>query len=205
MMKDVESAVKVGFANIKKSPNDYYEAVKAELAILDLQIDNRSIFVAGALVLEHKTLTKVRTVLSDLSDEQFTRLADAEQLRLSEYKTRQAEEARVKKEREKERSRALAEKKKENAELISDLVKAFTPVFKGANQSSPSAGFSEYTVIARAGDDSLDLRRPVNKALADGWIPQGGIHIAGPLSNGVMLFSQAMVFPAGRKPKNYDY
>ena len=205
MTKDVESAVKVGLAIIKKSPNEYHEAVKTELAVLDLHIDDQSIFVAGALVLEHKTLTEVRRVLSELGDEQLKHLADAEQLRLSEHQTRLAEEARVKKEREKERSNALAEKKKENAELISELVKAFTPVLKGANQESPSTGFSEYTVIARAGDDSLSLRRPLNKALADGWIPQGGIHVAGPLPNGVMLFSQAMVFPTGRRPKQHDY
>lgn len=205
MTKDVESAVKVGLATIKKSPDEYHEAVKTELAVLDLHIDDQSIFVAGALVLEHKNLTKIRSVLSELNDEKFMQLADSEQLRLSERKTRRVKEAKVKKEQEKERSKALAEKKKENAELISELVKAFTPILKEASQASLSTGFSEYTVIARAGDDSLLLRRPINKALADGWIPQGGIHVAGPLPNGVMLFSQAMVFPEGRKPKEHDY
>ena len=205
MTKDVESAVKVGLATIKKSPDEYHEAVKTELAVLDLHIDDQSIFVAGALVLEHKNLTKIRSVLSELNDEKFMQLADSEQLRLSERKTRRVKEAKVKKEQEKERSKALAEKKKENAELISELVKAFTPILKEASQASLSTGFSEYTVIARAGDDSLLLRRPINKALADVSIPQGGIHVAGPLPNGVMLFSQAMVFPEGRKPKEHDY
>lgn len=59
--------------------------------------------------------------------------------------------------------------------------------------------FEDYTVISRSGDDANALQDPVSVAMSKNWIPVGGINIAGPLPNGVMLFSQAMALPTGAR------
>jgi hypothetical protein len=59
--------------------------------------------------------------------------------------------------------------------------------------------YEDYTVVSRMGDDVSRLYRPVRSAMKEGWVPLGGIHIAGPLDNGVMLFTQAMGLPKGNR------
>ena len=65
--------------------------------------------------------------------------------------------------------------------------------------SDLSPQFQDYTVIVHVGDEVLRLRRGVKKAMGQGWVPVGGIHIAGPLGDGTMLFSQAMGLPIGKR------
>jgi hypothetical protein len=66
--------------------------------------------------------------------------------------------------------------------------------------------YQDYTVVAHVGDDALDLRPSVMKAMSQGWVPLGGIHIAGPLDDGTMLFSQAMGLPEGeRLSKKFEF
>jgi len=72
--------------------------------------------------------------------------------------------------------------------------------------SEVSVQYEDYTVVTRMGDDVLELRRPVKKAMSKGWVPLGGIHIAGPLDNGIMLFSQAMALPQGKRlSQDFDF
>ena len=202
-MKTLEQTIKVGTQIILKQPYNYQKPLKEELRLLGIEADNSTVMAAGHIVKKNGTFEKAKAAIQELTEAEVQELAKQEDQDIKAEKQRIAKE---KKESELDRKEAEVEQAKRtklNSEFIQQLVKEF---FKQKPpEKTKETSFSDYTVIARPGDSPLKLRYPVKEAMADGWVPLGGIHIAGPLPNGVMLFSQAMGLPVGTKLKKYDY
>ena len=56
------------------------------------------------------------------------------------------------------------------------------------------SGVREYYVVSGVSTD--DLKALVDKGIANGWVPQGGVAVAYDPANGQIFFYQAMVLPS---------
>jgi hypothetical protein len=204
-MVELEQIIKVALVTIKAKPDDYESELSDELALLGLKPPTDFIYAAAALIRENETLAGARAASEDMTSDDVSRLAVKEKSRIEQAKeAAELEKERLRNKKNREKAEKL-ERETHNAQFIDQLVVRLKELQDDLGKSNGLVEFGDYTVISRTGKDILRLRPHVKKAIGHGWVPLGGIHIAGPNDRGIMLFSQAMGFPKGKTPEQVDY
>ena len=200
----LEDLAKIMAPILKKNRDAYLAPAKEEIDIVGMEAADAEIYFLADVILSSKDVAAALRTLASMNDEEIEKRAERERVRLEAHQQKmQAEEKAAADRRATEASAAkeakrLAEEKAAERELlansIADAIAARLP-------AKPYAEYQDYTVVQRTGMDEWVLRIPVAKAMSQGWVPVGGVHV---LFNSKMtkaLYSQAMALPAD-KPKS---
>ena len=190
-MKSNES-LKALFVIFKKG-GDYVESAFEEAELLGISVSEDDIHFYAYAVNKFGDLASAQEFCNSADEEAFKGIVSNQRERYEQALKKQGEElARIAAQKSLKKSEDLASSRFDEIKKLMEMA-----------VDKLDAKFKDYTVISSIGDDISELRQPVKRALSDGWVPIGGIHIVGPLDNGVMLFSQAMGLPEREPDANF--
>ncbi|MDB9869029.1 hypothetical protein OAD24_14980 [Pseudomonadales bacterium] len=226
---ELRTLLKAIFPSVKSNSDSYMTVLEEELDLLGISGSHEELYGLADLILSSDSLAGALERLGKTDDNKLRGGAQRERLRLEiqqEPLDKQQQGGGGKREKlrldaqqeeaDKEQNlkavkRAVlkpeVERENTNREQLAQAIsKAIAEVLSTAEGGGAPVEYQNYTIISRMGDNAYDLRSPVRMSMKQGWVPLGGIHIAGPLDNGIMLFSQAMGLPKGRpKTKQFEF
>lgn len=197
--------VKIMAPILKKNSNAYLVSAKAEIDIIGMEATDQEVYFLADIILSSSDIGSALETLASVSERDIEVRAEREKARLDAYQEKEKAEEKAAADRRvaaasaaKEAKRIAEEKTAERellANAIADAIAARIPAKPIYTE------YQDYTIVQRTGMDEWVLRIPVAKAMSQGWVPVGGVHVLFNTNMNKALYSQAMALPVD-KPKS---
>ena len=190
---------------LKRNRDGYLISAKEEIDIVGIEATDQEVYFVADIIHSSSDIGSALATLASVNDGDVEARAAREKARLEAYqqkvktKEKAASDLRLAEaSAAKEAKRVAEEKAAERALLANAIADAIAVRFP----SKPlQTEFQDYTVVQRTGMHEWVLRSPVAKAMSQGWVPVGGVHVLFNNNMNEALYSQAMALPAD-KPKS---
>lgn len=197
--------VKIMAPILKKNRDSYLVAAKEEIDVVGMEATDQEIYFLADIIRSSNDIASALATLSLVNEEDFGERAGREKTRLDAHQQKMKAEEKATADRRAaeayaaKEAKRIAEEKAIEREL---LARSIADAIASALPPKPLyAEYQDYTVVQRAGMHEWVLRIPVAKAMSQGWVPVGGVHVLFNTNMDQALYSQAMALPAD-KPKS---
>lgn len=197
--------VKIIAPILKKNRNGYLLSAKEEIDIIGMEATDQEVYFLADILLSSSDIGDALVTLASVNDGDIEVRAQRENARLVAYQQKVKVEAKAAADRRvaealaAEETKRIAEEKTTERELLAHSIANALAAVLPAKQLY--AEYRDYTVVQRSGSHEWVLRVPVAKAMSQGWVPVGGVHVLFNTNMHTALYSQAMALPAD-KPKS---
>lgn len=197
--------VKVLAPILKKKRDGYLISAKEEIDIVGIDATDQEVYFAADIILSSSDIPSALAALASVNDGDVEARAAREKARLEACQQKVKAEEKAAADLRAAEASAAKEAKRVAEERVSEralLANAIADAIAARFPLKPSqTEFQDYTVVQRAGMHEWVLRTPVAKAMSQGWVPVGGVHVLFNTNMNEALYSQAMALPVD-KPKS---
>jgi hypothetical protein len=201
--------VKILAPILKKNRDGYLLAAKEEIDIIGMEATDQEVYFLADILLSSSDIGDALVTLASVNDGNIKERAERENARLEGNKQKVNAEAKAAADRRltenlaaEEAKRIADEKTTERDLLANSIANALAAVLP---PKQLYAEYRDYTVVQRSGSHEWVLRIPVAKAMSQGWVPVGGVHVLFNTNMHTALYSQAMALPADKPKSSLGY
>ena len=197
--------VKILAPILKKNRDGYLLAAKEEIDIIGMEATDQEVYFLADILLSSSDIGDALVTLASVNDGNIKERAERENARLEGNKQKVNAEAKAAADRRltetlaAEEAKRIAEEKTTERDLLANSIANALAAVLPPKQLY--AEYRDYTVVQRSGSHEWVLRIAVAKAMSQGWVPVGGVHVLFNTNMHTALYSQAMALPAD-KPKS---
>jgi hypothetical protein len=197
--------VKIMAPILKKNGNAYLASTKEEIDIVGIEATDQEVHFVADIILSSSDIGSALATLSSVDDGDVEARAAKEEARLEAYQRKVKAEEKAASDLRVAEASAAKEAKRVAEERATDralLANAIADAIAARPPSRPlHVEYQDYTIVQRTGMHEWVLRSPVAKAMSQGWVPVGGVHVLFNTNMNEALYSQAMALPSD-KPKS---